>query len=95
MPTIVTEPRPVTCSIPAFMRYSGFGRSHVYNLLKAGLIEAVTISRRKMIVLASYDQLIEQRRAEHKAEIDGLIPKPKRGRPAKMVRASDRQRGAT
>lgn len=57
----------ITATIPEFRRLTGISRSRIYELLDAGEIESVYIGARRLIVIASYLQLVErQRQAVHR-----------------------------
>ena len=44
---------PVTVTVPAALRYSGLGRTKLYEMLGNGEIESVLIGTRRLIVFAS------------------------------------------
>ena len=44
---------PVTVTVPAAMKYSGLGRTKLYELLSKGEIESVCVGTRRLIVFAS------------------------------------------
>jgi hypothetical protein len=50
-------------SIPDFLATEPFGRTRLYEMLDAGILETVYVGRRRMIVADSYRQYIEQLRA--------------------------------
>jgi len=50
--------RPKTATIPQFVRYSGMGRSKIYQLIQQQVIETVRFGSRQLIVLESYDRHI-------------------------------------
>ena len=44
---------PVTVTVPAAMRYSGLGRTKLYELIGRREIESVRVSTRRLIIFAS------------------------------------------
>jgi excisionase family DNA binding protein len=44
---------PVTVTVPAAMKYSGLGRTKLYELITKGEIESVRVGTRRLIVFAS------------------------------------------
>ena len=59
--------RPKTATIPQFVRYSGMGRSKIYELINKQVIETVRFGSRQLIVLESYDQNIADQLAKKRA----------------------------
>jgi len=57
----------ITVTIPEFCRVSGNGRSKTYELLAKGKLKSVKIGKRRLIVLSSYRQLVDDLLAEAKA----------------------------
>jgi excisionase family DNA binding protein len=55
---------PLTAPITEFCAWSGLGRTKVYELLDSGEITSIKIGKRRLIVLDSYRQLVDQKRAE-------------------------------
>jgi excisionase family DNA binding protein len=49
-PTVI---EPLTVTLPAAMKYSGLGRTKLYQLLAQNEIESVRIGTRRLIVFAS------------------------------------------
>jgi hypothetical protein len=56
-----------TATIPQFVDYSGIGRSKIYELLKHGVLESIRVGSRQLILLESYDRLIDAQRAVRQA----------------------------
>ncbi len=52
----------ITAPVGEFRRLAGIGHSKVYELLAAGELDSITIGRRRLIVLVSYQRLIERQR---------------------------------
>jgi excisionase family DNA binding protein len=44
---------PVTVTVPAAMKYSGLGRTKLYELITKGEIESVRVGTRRLIIFAS------------------------------------------
>jgi hypothetical protein len=55
--------RIITAPVGAFCAMSGIGRTKVYEMLGDGLLDSITIGKRRLIVLDSYRRLIERRRS--------------------------------
>jgi hypothetical protein len=51
-------------SIPAFIATEPFGRTKVYELLDAGVLESLYVGRRRMILADSYRRYVERLKAE-------------------------------
>jgi hypothetical protein len=60
----------ITATIPEFCRISGIGRSSLYELTSGGVIESITIGRRRLIVIESYRALLARKRAEKEPGVD-------------------------
>ncbi len=56
-------PQYITPSVPQFLAVAGIGRTMLYELIGAGEIESVKIGKRRLIVVQSYLDLLERRRA--------------------------------
>jgi len=55
---------PIICApITEFCRIAGLGRSKVYEMLAAGEIDSITVGRRRLILLDSFQRLIQRQRA--------------------------------
>jgi excisionase family DNA binding protein len=52
---------PITATVNQFAALSGLGRTSIYELIKSGDIQSVTIGRRRLIVLESYRALLRSR----------------------------------
>jgi excisionase family DNA binding protein len=52
--------RIITAPVGQFCALSGLGRSKVYLMIADGTLKSFTVGRRRLIVLDSYRQLIEQ-----------------------------------
>jgi hypothetical protein len=48
-------------SIREFKDYSGLGVTSIYDLLNKGLLKSVTIGRKRLIILESWFEIVEQR----------------------------------
>ena len=59
---MATDTDIITATIPEFRRLSGISRSRIYELLDAGELESVYIGARRLVLIASYRQLIERQR---------------------------------
>jgi excisionase family DNA binding protein len=57
----------ITATIPEFCRVSGNGRSKTYELLAEGRLKSIKIGKRRLIVIDSYRQLVDELLAEAKA----------------------------
>jgi DNA repair protein RadC len=55
--------RIITAPIGSFCLLSGLGRTRVYELISAGELASITIGKRRLVIIESYRQLIERRRA--------------------------------
>lgn len=51
-----------------FCRVSGSGRSKAYELLSEGRLKSIKIGKRRLIVIDSYRQLVDELLAEAKAQ---------------------------
>jgi excisionase family DNA binding protein len=56
-----TDGDPITATVNQFATLSGLGRTSIYELIKSGDIQSVTIGRRRLIVLDSYRALLRSR----------------------------------
>jgi hypothetical protein len=56
----------ITAPIRDFCRYSGISRAQVYRLLDRGLLESVKIDDMRLIIMSSYDALLERNRVAPK-----------------------------
>jgi hypothetical protein len=52
--------RIITAPVGEFCALSGLGRTKVYEMLGEGLLDSITIGKRRLIVLDSYRRLIER-----------------------------------
>jgi len=57
----------ITATIPEFFRVSGNWRSKTYELLAEGRLKSIKIGKRRLIVIDSYRQLVDELLAEAKA----------------------------
>jgi hypothetical protein len=53
----------ITATITEFCAMSGIGRSRVYELINAGVLESALIGERRFIIVDSYRRYVEQRLA--------------------------------
>jgi excisionase family DNA binding protein len=53
----------ITATIPEFCRVSGLGRSTTYELIDEGQLKSIKVGKRRLIVLASYRQMVADRLA--------------------------------
>jgi excisionase family DNA binding protein len=53
----------ITATIPEFCRVSGLGRSTTYELIDDGQLKSIKVGKRRLIVLASYKQMVVDRLA--------------------------------
>lgn len=66
---------PITATVNDFRKLSGLGRDKIYDLIHTGDLRSVMIGGRRLIVVASYHELIErmgagfQRFEDHLPEI--------------------------
>ncbi len=58
------ELEPITVTISEFVRLSGIGRSVVYEMLADGRLEGIKLGAKRLIVLASYRELVRRKLAE-------------------------------
>ena len=56
------EPGAITVTIQKFIEISGLSNTTVYAMLNRAELEAVTIGRRRLIILASYWRLLDRKR---------------------------------
>jgi len=54
----------VLISIPDFLATEPFGRTRLYEMLDAGVLESVYVGRRRMILADSYRRYVERLKAE-------------------------------
>jgi hypothetical protein len=61
---------PLTATVAQFKRISGLGKTSIYELIKAGDLRSVRICGRRLIVISSYNDLLDrsQETAESRAE---------------------------
>lgn len=59
----------ITAPIRDFVRYSGISRAQVYRLLDRGLLESVKIDDMRLIVMSSYERLLERNRVPPKRQV--------------------------
>jgi len=52
----------ITAPVEEFSRLTGLGVSPVWKMINEGVLESIRIGRRRLIVVASYDRLIEAQR---------------------------------
>jgi excisionase family DNA binding protein len=69
----------ITAPITEFCRISGLGRSKVYELLNDGLLDSVRFGKRRLILLASYHQLIERQRGTIATGKSKVVTSPSAG----------------
>jgi hypothetical protein len=72
----------LTVPVNEFVKLSGIGRSHVYELLRSGVLRSVTIGKKRMVLVASYREVLEKAMREQPTYTPGRRP---RGRPRKGV----------
>ena len=53
----------ITAPIQEFCRISGIGRSKTYELLDEGKLQSIKIGKRRLIVVRSWKQLVEEKLA--------------------------------
>jgi len=53
---------PLTATVEQFKRISGLGKTSIYELIKAGDLRSVRICGRRLIVLSSYNDLLDRSR---------------------------------
>jgi excisionase family DNA binding protein len=58
---------PVTLPVKDFCKYTGISKSSVYRMLDAGLLESVKICTMRLVVFASYRELMKRSRVPPKA----------------------------
>lgn len=49
----------ISCDIPEACRITGLGRTTLYNLINTGRVKAVTVGRRRLVLVDSLRALIE------------------------------------
>jgi hypothetical protein len=57
--------------VPQFLVAAGFGRTKFYELLADGSLDSIVLGKRRLVLLSSYQRLIERQRAEGKT-----LPRP-------------------
>lgn len=57
----MSEPPIVTTTVAQFKELTGLGHTSVYELIKSGDIQSVTIGRRRLIILESWFALLRSR----------------------------------
>lgn len=79
---MITEPEIVTAPISEFCRRSGLGLTKTYELINNGKLRSIRIGRRRLIVMASYHELIAEHLGTAAEKPAANPPRPKRGRRA-------------
>jgi predicted DNA-binding transcriptional regulator AlpA len=74
----------LTVPVGEFVEISGIGRSTVYAMLRDGVLRSVTIGKKRMVIVASYREVLERAMREQQSYTPGRRP---RGRPRKGVDA--------
>ena len=52
-------PKPVSATIDDTCRIAGLGRTKIYELIAEGKLKAVAIGRRRLVIYASIEELIQ------------------------------------
>jgi excisionase family DNA binding protein len=61
-----TTMRPLTIRIAEFCSLVGLGKTKTYELINSGVLETITIGRRRLITMASAEALIARKKGEPK-----------------------------
>jgi predicted DNA-binding transcriptional regulator AlpA len=72
----------LTVPLGEFVKLSGIGRSTVYAMLRSGVLRSVTLGKKRMVIVASYREVLESAMREQTTYTPGRRP---RGRPRKGV----------
>jgi hypothetical protein len=69
----------ITCTIQQFLKISGLSNTTVYALMNRGELETVNIGRRRLIVMASYQRLLDRKRGSpaERPLASPPLPKPR------------------
>ena len=59
----MSQIEPITATVRQFKELSGLGATSIYELIRCGEIQSITIGRRRLIVLASWHALLRSRLA--------------------------------
>ena len=51
---------PITATVAQFKTISGLGKTTIFELIKAGSIRSVLVHNRRLIIVASYREFIDQ-----------------------------------
>jgi predicted DNA-binding transcriptional regulator AlpA len=68
----------ITVPLCEFVELSGIGRSVAYQMMRSGELKSVTLGKKRMVVVASYRELLERSMAEQASYRPG---KHRPGRP--------------
>jgi hypothetical protein len=72
----------LTVPLNEFLEISGIGRSDAYAKLRSGELKSVTIGKKRMVIVASYIELLERAMQEQQSYTPGRHPA---GRPRKSA----------
>jgi hypothetical protein len=68
----------ITAPVREFSRISGLGVTTIYKLLNESEIDAATVGRRRLIIIASYHRYLDRQRGTPVAAPVASPPRPKR-----------------
>jgi hypothetical protein len=72
----------ITAPLGEFVEISGIGRSVLYKMLKSGELQSVTIGKKRMVIVASYRELLERAMRDQASYTPG---RHRPGRPRESV----------
>jgi hypothetical protein len=56
----MSAPSPITATVEQFKAISGLGKTTIFELIKAGSIRSVRLMGRRLIIVDSYRELLDQ-----------------------------------
>jgi hypothetical protein len=72
----------MTVPLGEFVEISGIGRTEVYKKMQSGELKSVTLGKKRMVIVASYIELLERAMAEQASYTPG---RHRPGRPRKST----------
>jgi hypothetical protein len=84
----MNSPDLTTATVRDFCRMSGLGVTKVYQMMSDGRLESVAIGKRRLILLASWQRLLQAHICTPISRPAGATPRP-RGRPRKTAAGDD------
>jgi hypothetical protein len=79
----------ITAPVNEFSRLSGLGISTIWNMVRSGELDSITIGRRRLVVIDSYRKLVERQQAEAHRKVAnpplGRGRQPRRSKPEQTI----------